>query len=549
MKKLNIVYIILTFIYSLQAQTPEFTTSVEWNNEPGSGILYIDVQFPEGFHQTYNENFFTFEVTDSENTEWEKVLYDEGVEEDGYIQYYDSTTLKRSFLYRGTSSALEWNLLVKYQLCNESGVCLLPQQENLSIQVEVPDASQSSSNRNSGSIWLYLLLAFVGGVLLNFMPCVLPLLSVKALNLVHQQDQNKKSILWNSWAYALGIIASMLVLAATVSIIQRSGTLLGWGFQFQNPWFIFILISIIFAFSLSLFETFIIMTPIKKNQGKREGYAGSFLTGIFAVLVATPCTAPFMGTALGFAFSQPPALIFLILGTMGLGFSLPFLLLGIFPSVVNRLPKPGKWMLRFQKVMGFVLIGTVLYLLQTLFRQIGENIWGVFWFLLSLALALWIFGITQNPVITKRRRVLLYIPMLLIPLFTGFFFLNLKPATGQEDSFRLKAYQETFSSERLTQLIESDETVFLEFTADWCTTCKRNHRNVLDKDEIEELFIEQDIYYLVGDFTLEDEEIALWLRKFGRAGVPLYVYFKPGEEPYLFPELLSIKMMKEILVK
>lgn len=548
MNKQHIAILLFIISISVQAQTPEIQSSVQWGSEPGTGFLYVNVIFPKEFHQTYNPDFFNFEVVDSKDTEWGELIYDEGIEEDGFIQFYDRTTLKRSFHYTGNSSEISWNINVKYQLCDESGICLLPQNKDLSINIEVPKFTQINYSDNNSSYLLYILLAFIGGILLNFMPCVLPLLSVKALNLVHQQNKSSKSILWNSWAYALGILVSMLILALVVSVIQRSGKLLGWGFQFQNPWFILILMSLIFAFSLSLFEGFIIKTPVKSNQKRKEGYGGSFVTGIFAVLVATPCTAPFMGTALGFAFSQPPTVVFLILGTMGMGFSLPFLLLGLFPSVVNRLPKPGHWMLRFQKIMGFVLMGTVLYLMQTLFSHIGDRIWGVFWFLLSLAFALWILGITQNPMIKKINRLLLYLPMLIIPLLTGIYFLDLKPTEGQLEKQSLNTYQEPFSPERLNKLLDANEAVFLEFTADWCTTCKRNHRNVLDKEEIQNIFMERNIYYLVGDYTLEDEVIARWLRKFGRAGVPLYVFYQPGSDPYILPELLNIKMMKDLLL-
>lgn len=547
MKILNIVIYLFISSVVLVAQRPEFISSVEWAEESGNGILEVEVIFPEGFHQTYNPDFFTFEILDSENTTWGDISYDVGVEEDGYIQYYDRTSLRRDFQYRGSAEELRWTIEVKYQLCNDSGVCLLPKQEQIPLTLSIPETQSAAPVSSQGSsFWLYLLLAFVGGVLLNIMPCVLPLLSVKALNLVHQQDKSRKSILMNSWAYALGILASMMLLAILVGIIQRSGSLLGWGFQFQNPWFLFLLISFIFAFSLSLFEWYIISSPIKSGQKKREGYGGSFLTGIFAVLVATPCTAPFMGTALGFAFTQPPALIMGIFLTMGLGFSLPFLLLGLFPAIIHKLPKPGNWMITFQKIMGFVLIATVLYLLQSLYSQIGKNIFGVLWFLLSLAISLWILGVSQNPRIKRSRKWLLFIPVLLIPLLSGFFFLDLQPELQEQN--KLNQNQEIFSPERVEELLEDEKAVFLEFTADWCTTCKRNHRNVLDKQEFQDLITRENIYYLVGDYTQEDEDIAQWLRRFDRAGVPLYVYFAPGREPYVFPEILTMKLVQEVLL-
>jgi len=198
------------------------------------------------------------------------------------------------------------------------------------------------------------------------MPCVLPLLSVKALNLIEQSSHDKSAIFKSSLLYGLGILVSFLALAFTVIVLKSSGELFGWGFQFQNPLFVLILLTIIFIFSLSLFDVFTINPPRKasdKAGSLRAGksYGGSFLTGIFAVLVATPCTAPFMGAALGFAFSQTPLIIIVIFTSLSVGFALPFVLLGLFPALIKKIPKPGLWMNTFKEFMGFLLLGTVVY--------------------------------------------------------------------------------------------------------------------------------------------------------------------------------------------
>jgi len=381
-------------------------------------------------------------------------------------------------------------------------------------------------------------MALVGGILLNVMPCVLPLLSVKAMNLINQREKSNKSIFLNSWSYAAGILASMSLFAFTISIIQASGKQLGWGFQFQSPWFLFFLIMLVFTFSLSLFEVFLIQSPLKKKMNSSEGYGGSFVTGIFAVLVATPCTAPFMGTALGFAFSQPAPMIFAIFITMGIGFSLPFLLLGIMPGIIKKLPKPGNWMIVFQQIMAFILLATALYLLNSLYKQIGSNIFSIFTFLILWAFSFWMIGKAQKPSNKRNKKILLYFVAFSLLIAGGFSTIKLET----QDSQKLNDSNiEVFSPELMEQL--SQQRVFLEFTADWCTTCKINHKNVLDKIEILDYMKEHNIHYVQGDFTLPDETIASWLQKYKRAGVPTYIYFEPGQEPYILPELLT----KEII--
>jgi len=544
MRKYYIVFLLFIAISFVFVQ--DVPLDVRLIQEDSEIRLEVNYYFPQEFHQIHNPDFFYFSVNEQPGFQWSAIDYPEGVENDGFIEYYGITTLSRTLTIT-QEATLPDNLTVDigYQLCDEEGICFIPVKESISTPFLLSDLSTIETAKTSGTQskwWLYLVMALAGGLLLNLMPCVLPLLSVKAMNLIHQRDKSHRSIFWNSWAYAGGIIASMLLLAALVSILQASGKQLGWGFQFQSPWFLFILISLIFSFALSLFEVFLIQSPIHKRIKSPEGYGGSFFTGIFAVLVATPCTAPFMGTALGFAFSQPAYMIFAIFLTMGLGFSLPFLLLGIMPGIIKKLPKPGNWMILFQEVMGFVLLATALYLLNSLYQQIGSNIVSVLLYLLILSFALWLLGKAQKPVNSKRNKYILLLLALSIALGGGFTVVNLNTFENQSS---LDEDIKPFSPELMDRL--SQERVFLEFTADWCTTCKINHRNVLDKQEIRDFFREQNIHYVQGDFTLPDETIAQWLQNFGRAGVPAYIYFSPEEDPYIFPELLTKEMLLSTL--
>ncbi|MDA3851523.1 MAG: thioredoxin family protein, partial [Spirochaetaceae bacterium] len=510
------------------------------------GRIEVSYDLPLGYHQTKNKDYFYFDFI-SQGSEISETLYPQGIEENGFEQYYDSVVLTRYFILDIPRGILQGQIKAGFQLCNDQGLCLIPKSMEIPLDTQAP-TSMLTGHSIPGDTrgWLfYMVIAFLGGILLNLMPCVLPLLSIKSLNLIRQSEKDNKSILWHSWSYGLGILLSMVILALVVVVLQSTGKKLGWGFHLQNPVFLFSLISIIFFFGLSLFDVYFFNPPSSVGQKKNEGYFGSLLTGIFAVLVATPCTAPFMGSALGFAFSQPPLVVFIIFISLGLGFASPFILLGFFPGVIKKLPKPGHWMDRLKQAMGFVLLATVLYLLNSLQSQIGDSIKSILWFLLIMAFLLWIFGLLQNPKVKKRKRMIG--TFLLIIFFAGtiYWVPQLKPQLALDGE--LQSHQLVFDAQELEILRNQGIPVFLEFTADWCTTCKVNHRGVLDQEDILEAMEEKGIVYMVGDFTLADETIAQWLQDFGRAGVPLYIYYPKNEEGIVLPEILNKRNFKEVL--
>lgn len=565
MRKISAAFIIVSFLLLisspyLSAQEAEITVSIEPAElQAGdTGILRARFTVPEGMYMALQEQFFFVDIPENGYMSLGDIEYPEGKDKNGLTVYRGEVTLTRPFTLSEDIPAGEHviEVITGYQFCDEAGTCFLPQSREHEVTMTV---SETGDNGRSDLLRIlqFILFAFIGGIMLNIMPCVLPLLSVRALSLVNQSQQDKKKIFAGSMAYAGGIIVSFLVLATIVTVLKVSGELVGWGFQFQNVGFVIVLISIIFVFSLSMFDVFVISPPgtaaASKASGK-GGYIGSFLTGVFAVLVATPCTAPFLGAALGFAFSQPPAVIYLIFIFVGLGLALPFILLGIWPRLIQKIPKPGNWMNIFKEVMGFFLLGTVIYLLTTLFKQIsGPNFIRMIIFLGVLAFASWVYGRFAKPGTGRLRQWIVFFIVAVIVSLSAVFILRTEPEKGErntalsaeeEEDFYISSDWEVFSPEKLEEYLRQGRPVFISFHAAWCTNCKVNRAAVLSKEDILRAFRDHNAALLHGDYTQRDETIAQWIRKFGKAGVPVYALYVPGkEDPIIFPELLSKNMI------
>ena len=409
--------LLLGFLFSLAylglgAQEPSIESTFYIDGR-GKGTVLVSYTVPSGLHQIDNRDYFTFSLDGESGFDMGEIIYPP-TRSYGDFQGYEGTIVLQAELKSRERdlSPDTLSLTASYQLCDEKGTCFRPGSQTVT---SMPGDVSLITRETGDSLLLFLLFAFLGGAILNIMPCVLPVLSLKALHLVNQSGDSRRKILINSLLYTGGILFSMLILALIVISIKASGTALGWGFQFQNPLFVLILSSLVFLFSLSLFEVFFINPPGQAGNAaskSREGYAGSFFTGIMAVLLATPCTAPLLGSALGFAFVRPGGVIILFFLLIGLGLALPFILLGIFPSFIKRLPKLGEWMNRFREFMGFLLAGTAIYLLSVLHGQLGGNFPGVLWFFLFLAMGAWLFGRGQRQ--NRRLRVPLYLAALLL---------------------------------------------------------------------------------------------------------------------------------------
>jgi thiol:disulfide interchange protein/DsbC/DsbD-like thiol-disulfide interchange protein len=420
------------------------------------------------------------------------------------------------------------------------------------------------------SFGMYLLFAVVGGLLLNVMPCVLPVIALKIFGLVGLGGDQPKKVRTLGFMFSLGILVSFLTLAILVIILQAAGEQVGWGFQFQEPAFVIVMSTIVFAFGLSLFGVYEINLPgfavsglgkvLDNSNRSGKSASASFAEGVFATVLATPCTAPFLGTALGFAFSQPAWVILLIFTGVAIGMSLPYLVLTTKPAWTKYLPKPGEWMVTAKQFMGFLMMGTLIWLLYVLGRQLGME--AVIWvggFLLMVGMACWLIG--KYATLTATRRQLAVTWVLVAVLLGGGYWLFLEDIFAARDiisentSQTMSASEQdgiqwrAFSLEQLDTELRGDAPVFIDFTADWCLTCKVNEKSVLTDRSVIEKFRTLNITAFKADWTTRNPEITQLLAKFGRSGVPLYVIFPPGRRssPIVLPEIITTGIVLDAL--
>ncbi len=515
--------------------------------------LTVNFEIPEGFHQTRADDFFFISFVDNNWFKIDKINYPKGILQDGLENYYGLVKLEAGFHISENipGSVKTAKIKAAWQICNEDGVCFFPKEEIIEIPLGIPDTLSESG----GTPWIllqFLFFAFLGGLLLNVMPCVLPVLSMRALNLVRQSQNDRRSILIGSLLYGAGVLASLLILAVIVIILKMTGQLVGWGFQFQNPLFVMSLITIIFIFAMSLFDVFLINAPGMTKMAaasNKKGWLGSFFNGIFAVLLATPCTAPFLGAALGFAFSQPPLFILSSFTAIGLGFALPFILIGIWPKLIQSLPKPGPWMDTFKEIMGFMLFGTVLYLFSSLRFQISSD--SQFKFLIFLTIAAfiaWLYGKLSKPGSKFPSAIWALVISFILLGISSYFLIDTKQNLPGTKEYSIRKGWEAFNPDRLEQYRNKGKAVFIDFGAKWCSVCKINEGRILLTERGDSFFENRSIIRMKGDYTNKDPLIDKWIKKFGKAGVPVYVYYPPdGSDYILLPELLSFKILEDYI--
>ena len=417
--------------------------------------------------------------------------------------------------------------------------------------------SGKPSAQKSG-LWTYLLFGFIGGFILNLMPCVLPVISLKIFGFMRQAGDSRANILKHGLAFSAGIFLWFLGLAAVIIALKAAGNEVTWAFQFQNPWFNFVIGAIVFVFALNLFGVFEIILPGRAAQGIAEagshgGLGGSFAQGILATLLATPCTAPFLGTALGFAFSQTAAVILAMFASIAAGMAFPYLLLSAQPGWMKFLPKPGAWMERLKQFMGFPLLATLLWLLYVIGQQRGTEavIWASAAYL-CLALAAWLYGAFLGPLSSPRAKSFAALGILLsLLLGLGYFTGNLfarAAATTPEKSAPVPADGMPwvpYSEAELQRLLAEGKPVFVDFTADWCITCKFNMRTAIDTKAVREAFARLGIVPMLADWTNSNPEITRKLAQFDRVGVPFYLFYPAGraDDPVILPELLTEQIL------
>ncbi|MEZ5461450.1 protein-disulfide reductase DsbD family protein [Dokdonella sp.] len=480
------------------------------------------------------------------------------------VVYYDQVELPVA-LKRPNGDAQTIQLTGEFQGCKENGICYPVLQRTLAIDLDPATPEQlaaaassfvpaATSSEKAGladndlrstppatsaiGILAALLFAVLGGIVLNLMPCVLPVLSLKVIGLAQSGESQSKARSHALW-YTLGVLTSFAALGLLVIALRAAGQALGWGFQLQQPGFVAILVYVLLAVGLSLSGVFTIGASLAgTGQGlaSRSGPAGDFFTGVLACVVASPCTAPFMGPALAFAFASSSVVALLIFLALGFGLALPFLLVGLVPALASRLPKPGAWMEIFKQVLAFPMYLTAVWLVWVLGKQRGVDAIGLVLIgAVVLALGLWWLERARWRDSTSGR--VLAGLVLLAALAPIWMIGHLDPPTRHlETSESALAY----SRDKLADLRAEGRTVFVNMTADWCVTCKANEKNVLAGDRFKELLATSNAVYMKGDWTNVDPEITAFLQAHGAVGVPLYVVFHGTDEPgSVLPTLLT----------
>jgi thiol:disulfide interchange protein len=403
--------------------------------------------------------------------------------------------------------------------------------------------------------WQALLLAFLGGIVLNAMPCVFPILSLKLLSVAQQAHGHRLERAYHGLAYTGGILVSFAVLGGVLLTLRAAGHTIGWGFQLQSPIFVAVLAYLLFAMGLSLSGVADFGASFAGVGGRlagRSGLIGTFSTGVLATVVATPCSAPFMATALGFALIAPPVLSIGVFLSLGFGLAAPYLAASLSSRWQRLLPRPGAWMDFVKQLLAFPLYGTVAWLLWVLVQEVGAGeALSAFLGLVLTAFAVWIYGRTRlaRPV-GRSLGAGLAAAGSIAALFLAASLTNTAAGTLPERTNAQSGLNyERFTPERLSTLLAEGKPVFVNLTAAWCVTCLVNERVALDTEAVRKAFAERGIVSLKGDWTNQDPEITQFLQRFGRSGVPLYLLYTGNGEPKLLPQILTAATVIDALGK
>lgn len=517
-------------------------------------------------------------------------------ENEGIWEYYEALTLSRPFTVSKTAKPgkLTITAAMSYGLCHKtSGFCDPPREEEGRVSLEilplVPEEAvmeeqaeleadedeeeeteadtlaavaasapaetpaEPPAQAGGGKIWYYLLLALLGGIVLNLTPCVLPILPIRAMSMVSQAQQDVTKVLIHTLVYTLGVLISFGAIAAVFVIARASGVNLSYGFLSQSLVYNLIMMSILFLFGLSLLGVWEMTVPGMNAAAKttsKQGYAGSFFGGVFAFLMGFSCMGPFMGPALEVAvrLSSPMLVLFFLL--IGLGFALPFIIISLFPKALKLIPKPGEWMNIFKELMGFVLM----YLTWKYFSNVwgltesGAYIMNTGLYIVWLGFAAWLYGRFVRPEHKKGVQIVLGLAAVAVIAASAATLLPWNEEYRPQQAVVANAEGMVpadhpgwfvFSPELFERLQAEGKTVFLDIGAAWCTNCKVNEKKVLHQPDIEAEFKKRGVVLLKGDFTREDPVLKDWMQKGGSIGVPFNVLYIPGREPLKMAELFS----------
>jgi thiol:disulfide interchange protein len=485
---------------------------------------------------------------------------------DGGIEYGAPQTLTR------TENSIELSMKLGYQPPKAGaiqGVLVATEQngaaaQTVPIEIAADFSGAGASTAKAGerfapltqsakspehSLPVLMLLAILGGLILNLMPCVFPVLSIKAINVVEQAKKDPGAVRIKGLVFAAGVIASMLCLAAVLLALRAGGEEIGWGFQLQSPLFVTLMIYLLLAVGLNLSGVFEIgggLAGVGDGLTQGEGYSASFFTGVLTTLVATPCTAPFMAAAVGAALTQSALNALCIFAALGLGLALPYVLLSFAPWMRRVLPKPGAWMDTLKQVFAFPIYASAAWLLWVLSHEtstfgLGAALAGV----VLIGLAAWAYQKSSSSTGGGKIAVLVTAAIaLVIALLLPWRFADVAAAAPVDSAARVPGADEwqPYSAARVAELNAAGRPLLVNFTASWCLTCLVNERNAFSDSAVQQIFHDKKVVLMKGDWTNRDPSITHALSEFGRAGVPLYVVYnskKGSSEPLVLPQILT----------
>lgn len=604
-----LLIVLLLFTLGLAAQSVSFSISGKSFKPLEKGTISAELKIPAGMKQSVDPSdpaYFYLEAEHPQLSFGKSVLPKaHTVVSASEWQYKGSVKLNLPFTVKANAKPgkSKIKVVLNYNLCHDDGMCEPPEEEEGSLEIEILSAdvpaeaegivdgdipvesdadagimrisedekqhkttaaeAETAPERGWKEILKYLIFAFLGGLILNITPCVLPILPIRIMSIINQAQKDRSKVFRHILVYTLGVLISFGVMAGIFIGIQAAGQTAGWGTQNQNPYFGVALLSIVFVFALSLLGIFEITAPGMDAANKattKGGYSGSFFGGIFAFLMAISCTGPFLGAALPFAMALPPLLIMIFFLLIGLGFAFPFILIGFFPGALKIIPKPGDWMVLFKELMGFVLLYLVFTMIRTtLALTSGAYLLNLIWFLLILGFAVWLYGKFVRFEYSKLTQWIFTIIPLILIVAAAWYYLPIKEGDLEQQIEVVAGEMQpaahapqgwyVFSPALHQKLLDEGKSVYLDIGAEWCKNCKTNEKNVLFTEDIMQDFAAKGVVLLKGDFTKKDPVLLDWITSHKRMGVPFNTLYIPGEEPILFPELLSKGMIREALAK
>lgn len=570
---------------------PPPETAIQFNEgalQKGSTVM-VDVVIPEHWHVNADSVTDEFLKPSSLEISAEGITFGKPVWPKAIKEYNEALELE-ILVFKGefqitipvdsvaaNYDSLSTKAIFHYQACDNS-ICLAPAQVTIELgelsnaisgskssalggatelkknDEEALAAGENSAEENSAGTLMLLFFALIGGIILNLMPCVLPVLSLKLFSLISEAGERKSRLLALGMSTTAGILASFWILATIISIIKVGGGNAGWGMQFQSAGFIAFMVVILSAFAMSFFGVFEVWLPgsatTKMDKaGRKQGLAGAFFTGALLVLLSTPCSAPLLGTAMGFAFTASIPVLFLFFTAAGIGLAMPYLLVSIFPKVLNVFPKPGIWMVYLQKVMGVLLLGTVIWLLWIVEEQAGFAGVGLFAIVaVASIIASFALGKFAPPGVAFYREVAGFAAGAILIAGIWIFAIAPKYESIVSEKFNAKIHEQmtedgwyNYSPELMAQFAKAGKTVFVDVSADWCLTCKANEAAVLHSNEFRQAMDSLNVALVKADWTRETSEVNSLLRELGKSGVPAYGIYPKGDAKRLItlPELLT----------